>query len=114
MTWQSSDTDLARAQFCLVLSHALPLDMYAPQDLFLCTSWGWLGDKRGVSAAFLMAPLGIAVQWNTLPFLLASATVAMSKESLANRHDLPSLGVFFFFFFFCSFHFFWGEFYYNC
>lgn len=33
MTCQSSDTDLARAQFCLVPSHALPLDMYAPQDI---------------------------------------------------------------------------------
>jgi hypothetical protein len=33
MTWQSSGTDLARAQFCLVLSHALPLDMYAPQAI---------------------------------------------------------------------------------
>jgi hypothetical protein len=40
MTWQSSDKDLARAQSCLVSPSALPLDMYAPQEHFLCTTLG--------------------------------------------------------------------------
>jgi len=40
MTWQSSDKDLARAQSCLVSPYASPLDIYAPQEHFLCTYLG--------------------------------------------------------------------------
>jgi hypothetical protein len=79
MAWQSSDTDLARAQSCIVLSHALPLDVYAPQDLSFVPP----GAGSGRFSCIFWLPLESPCNGIHCLFLLASAIVAMSKESLA-------------------------------
>jgi hypothetical protein len=80
MTCQSSDTDLARAQFCLVPSHALPLDMYAPQDIsFVPPGAGAMAGR--FSAAFQAPPWNRrAMEYIAFFFLLTSAIVATSKK----------------------------------
>ena len=108
MTCQSSDTDLARAQFCLVPSHASPLDMYAPQDISFVPPGAGATAGR-FSAAFQAPP------WNRRAMEYIAFFFFWLALSLLCRRRLVVL--FFFSFlssFLCSFFFFWGEFYYNC
>jgi hypothetical protein len=108
MTWQSSGTDLARLRSCLVSHHALPLDMYAPQEQFPLYLPG-----AGVIAGRFSAFSGSS--WNRWAmeyiclffFWLALSLLCRKKKT----------GYFLFFpLFFLSLSFFvaGGEFHYNC